>query len=271
MESAERFVGIDVSKKVLDIAVLRTGRSGASPTRRRVSTNWSPRSDPWRRFAGGAGIDGADPAAGGRGGARRGADPDGGGQSAPGAGLRQGSPADGWPRRTGWTRRSLRASAWPSGRVPPGCLDAEAQALEAQLERRRQVVTMITAEKNRLSSTVGPVRNGHPAPHRLAGKGVAQAGRGSEQAHPTELRYGGSERTCFGASPGWGRCSGPRSWRRSPSSGSWAASRSRACSGSPRSTATAGCCAGGAPCGEVGRRLVRPCTWPRLRPPATIR
>ena len=36
--------------------------------------------------------------------------------------------------------------------------DAEAQALEAHVERRRQVVTMITAEKNRLSSTVGPVR-----------------------------------------------------------------------------------------------------------------
>ena len=36
--------------------------------------------------------------------------------------------------------------------------DAATQALEAHVERRRQVVTMITAEKNRLSSAAGLVR-----------------------------------------------------------------------------------------------------------------
>ena len=34
--------------------------------------------------------------------------------------------------------------------------DAEAQALEAQLARRRQVVTMLTAEKNRLGTATKP-------------------------------------------------------------------------------------------------------------------
>ena len=55
--------------------------------------------------------------------------------------------------------------------------DAEAQALEAQLERRRQVVTMITAEKNR------------PAP------------------------WGRSARTSSATSPGWERSCA--SWTRS--------------------------------------------------------
>jgi len=36
--------------------------------------------------------------------------------------------------------------------------DAETQALEAQLARRRQVVSMIAAEKNRLGTAAGPVR-----------------------------------------------------------------------------------------------------------------
>ena len=38
--------------------------------------------------------------------------------------------------------------------------DAETQALEAQLARRRQVVTMITAEKNRLGTATKPVHKG---------------------------------------------------------------------------------------------------------------
>ena len=38
--------------------------------------------------------------------------------------------------------------------------DAETQALEAQLARRRQVVTMLTAEKNRLGTATKPVHKG---------------------------------------------------------------------------------------------------------------
>ena len=266
MESAERFVGIDVSKKVLDIAVLPDG------------TQWSVPNTP-------QGIDELVAALGPLAPVLVVLESTGGLQRAVVAGLaaaqiptavvnprqvRDFAKASGRLAKTDRLDAEVIARFGMAIRPRPTRLpDAEAQALEAHVERRRQVVTMITAEKNRLSSTVGPVRKDIQRHIAWLGKELRKLDEElSKRIHGT--RYGGSERTCFGASPGWGRCSGPRSWRRSPSWGSWAASRSRACSGSPRSTATAERCAGGARCGEVGRQPVRPCTWPRLRPRATI-
>ena len=112
------------------------------------------------------------------GGARRSAAPDSGGQSAPGARLCRGG------------HRPLRQGDPAASRLP----DAARQALEAHLERRRQVVTMITAEKNRLGSAAGPVRK-DIQPHCLAEKGASQDGGGAKQAHPRESGMTAAGRT----------------------------------------------------------------------------
>ena len=155
MESAERFVGIDVSKKVLDIAVLPDG------------TQWSVPNTP-------QGIDELVAALGPLAPVLVVLESTGGLQRAVVAGLaaaqiptavvnprqvRDFAKASGRLAKTDRLDAEVIARFGMAIRPRPTRLpDAEAQALEAQLERRRQVVTMITAEKNRLSSTVGPVR-----------------------------------------------------------------------------------------------------------------
>ena len=155
MESAERFVGIDVSKKVLDIAVLPDG------------TQWSVPNTP-------QGIDELVAALGPLAPTLVVLESTGGLQRAVVAGLaaaqiptavvnprqvRDFAKASGRLAKTDRLDAEVIARFGMAIRPRPTRLpDAEAQALEAQLERRRQVVTMITAEKNRLSSTVGPVR-----------------------------------------------------------------------------------------------------------------
>ena len=62
-----------------------------------------------------------------------------------------------WPRRTVWTPRfwyGLGQAVKPPVRTLP---DERTQALEAVLTRRRQVVAMLTAEKNRLHSAPASV------------------------------------------------------------------------------------------------------------------
>ena len=155
MESEERFVGIDVSKKVLDIAVLPDG------------TQWSVPNTP-------QGIDELVAALGPLAPVLVVLESTGGLQRAVVAGLaaaqiptavvnprqvRDFAKASGRLAKTDRLDAEVIARFGMAIRPRPTRLpDAEAQALEAQLERRRQVVTMITAEKNRLSSTVGPVR-----------------------------------------------------------------------------------------------------------------
>ena len=71
--------------------------------------------------------------------------------------------------------------------------DADTQALAALVARRRQVLTMMTAEKNRLSRAVPEVRpyiqdhTLYPGPHRLARAGTQQSGRRPERPHPTKF------------------------------------------------------------------------------------
>ena len=155
MESAERFVGIDVSKKVLDIAVLPD------------VTQWSVPNTP-------QGIDELVAALGSLAPVLVVMESTGGLQRAVVAGLaaaqiptavvnprqvRDFAKASGRLAKTDRLDAEVIARFGMAIRPRPTRLpDAEAQALEAHVERRRQVVTMITAEKNRLSSTVGPVR-----------------------------------------------------------------------------------------------------------------
>ena len=155
MESAERFVGIDVSKKVLDIAVLPDG------------TQWSVPNTP-------QGIDELVAALGPLAPVLVVLESTGGLQRAVVAGLAAAQiPAAvvnprqvrDFAKASGRLAKTDRLDAEVIGHFgmamrprPTRLPDAEAQALEAHVERRRQVVTMITAEKNRLSSTVGPVR-----------------------------------------------------------------------------------------------------------------
>ena len=154
MESAERFVGIDVSKKVLDIAVLPD------------VTQWSVPNTP-------QGIDELVAALGPLAPVLVVLESTGGLQRAIVAGLaaaqiptavvnprqvRDFAKASGRLAKTDRLDAEVIARFGMAIRPRPTRLpDAEAQALEAHVERRRQVVTMITAEKNRLSSTVGPV------------------------------------------------------------------------------------------------------------------
>ena len=166
----------------------RTGRSGASPTRRRELTNWSPRSDPWRwcwwcwNRPGGlqravvAGLaaaqiptavvnprqvrDFAKASAAGQDG------PAGRGGHWP---LRHGHAAAAHPS----ARRGSTGAGGARGAKAAGGHDDHGGKEPSEQHRG-----------------AGP--QGHPAPHRLAGKGVAQAGRGAEQAHPTESGMAGA-------------------------------------------------------------------------------
>lgn len=54
--------------------------------------------------------------------------------------------------------------------------DEEAQALGALLARRRQLVVMLTTERNRLQSALPPSAPATPSPHPMAGGGAAGAG-----------------------------------------------------------------------------------------------
>ena len=155
MEPEERFVGIDVSKKVLDIAVLPDG------------TQWSVPNTP-------RGIDEVVAALGplapvlvvleSTGGLHR---PVVAGLAAaqiPTAVVNPRQVRD-FAKASGQLAKTDRLDAEVIARFgkairprPTRLPDAATQALEAHVERRRQVVTMITAEKNRLSSAAGLVR-----------------------------------------------------------------------------------------------------------------
>lgn len=155
MKPEERFVGIDVSKTVLDIAVLPDGTQWSVPNTAQgideLAATLKPLAPALAVLESTGGLHRA---------------------VAAGLAAAQVPTAVVNPRR-------VRDFAKASGRLaktdrldaeviahfgrairprPTRLPDAATQALEAHLERRRQVVTMITAEKNRLSSAVGPVR-----------------------------------------------------------------------------------------------------------------
>ncbi len=155
MEPEERFVGIDVSKTVLDIAVLPDGTQWSVPNTAQgideLAAALKPQAPTLVVLESTGSLH--RPVAAGLAAAqlptavvnpRR---------------VRDFAKASGRLAKTDRLDAEVIAHFGKAVRPRPTRLpDAATQALEAHLERRRQVVTMITAEKNRLSSAVGPVR-----------------------------------------------------------------------------------------------------------------
>ena len=165
MESEERYVGIDVSKRQLDIAVLPDG------------TQWSVPNTP-------KGVEGLAARLSRLSPALAVVEATGGLERA----MLDGLAAAGVPAALVNPRR-VRDFAKASGRLaktdrldaavlaqfgrlmqpePRPAPDAPTRELEGLLERRRQVVAMLTAEENRLGQAQGAVRSAISAPHRLA-------------------------------------------------------------------------------------------------------
>ena len=211
MESEERFVGIDVSKTVLDIAVLPDGMQWSLPNTAQGIDELVAALKPLAPALAVLESTGSlhRPVAAGLAAAqlptavvnpRR---------------VRDFAKASGRLAKTDRLDAEVIAHFGKAIRPRPTRLpDAATQALEAHLERRRQVVTMITAEKNRLSSA-GPqsARTSSatsPGWKRSCTRSTRSCARASAR-----IRHGAHGRICSGASPAWGRCSEPRSWRRS--------------------------------------------------------
>ncbi|TWT73853.1 Transposase [Posidoniimonas polymericola] len=143
--------------------------------------------------------------------------------------------------------------------------------LQQRIARRRQLVGMLTTEKNRLQQTTSKlvrktiqsvINTLHKHWEPLTSSCTKRFGR-----RPSGVR----RRTCCRACP----ASEPK--RRSPCSPScpsWAAalgSRSPRWSGSPRLTTTAGSDAASGPPPAAGRAFARPSTWPPWSPPSITR
>ena len=92
-----------------------------------------------------------------------------------------------WPKPTALTRGSLRTLRRPSSRRPAPLPDAETQELRALLVRRRQLVEMVSAERARLDTAPAGDPGGHPGPSRLADHritGLDDALTHASQTHP---------------------------------------------------------------------------------------
>jgi hypothetical protein len=144
--------------------------------------------------------------------------------------------------------------------------DAQTQELRALLERRQQLIGMRTAAQNPSRGRAGALRRTSrpilPGSMRASPRWTTTWRRRSGRA-----RWGEKTTTCRRVPRALARCGrGPCSWN-SPSWGRSRGSRLRPWSVWPHSIATAGPCAVGVPSGEAARTCV-PCStwghsWPR--------
>ena len=148
MEGEARFVGIDVSKAQLDVAVRPTGKRWTLPYDQTEIEGLIPQivdlEPALVLLEATGGLELPLVAGPGRGGAAGG----GGGQPTPGQGLRQGHRNAGQDRHSG---RGVLAHFADAVRPEVRPLkDAETQVLNSLTARRHQVMTMLVSEKNRL-------------------------------------------------------------------------------------------------------------------------
>ena len=230
MSQTATFVGIDVSKAHLDVAVRPAGAAfrvandpaglaelvarlkplGPGPGR--------PGGHRRLRAAGRRRLPGRRPAG------RR-------SQPPPGPRLRQGG------RPAGQDRPDRRGGAGPLRRGGPApeprpAEPAERPALDALLTRRRQLIEMQVMESNRLETAAdagGPGRD-RPAP-RLARRASWRTPTGGSTRRSGPARPGKRRTSCCGASRGSGRWSAGRCWRPCPSWGPSTAARPAALAG----------------------------------------
>ena len=97
--------------------------------------------------------------------------------------------------------------------------DAESQVLNSLTARRRQVLTMLVSEKNRLGTAIS-------APYRLVGTGVERLGQGVKAVSASKSSMAREGRPSAHRSA-WGSSSLSPCWPTSPSWALWTAGRSR--------------------------------------------
>ena len=255
------FVGIDVAKATLDVAVRPAGEP------------WSAANDEAgiaragaAAAAAGAGADRAGSDGGLRDGARRGAGgrgPDGGGgQSAPGAGLCPGHGATGQDGRAGCPGPGPVCGA-RAARARGRCPTRPLQALDALLTRRRQLLEMLVAEQNRLGFAAAAVRRDITQHIHWLAAPAARRGRGPRAGGRAAARCGGSRRICCAAC----RASGPVVSRtllgELPELGTLTHKQIAALVGVAPRARDSGTLRGQADrLGRAGRRCAPCCTWP---------
>jgi transposase len=143
------------------------------------------------------------------------------------------------------------AAIEPSPSVLP---DQEAQALQAILTRRRQLILMLVSEKNRLLMAPEAVARRIRAHIRWLEKELERIDGELDEAVQNTAKFGAVTRNCLGACRGWDPCSPGRFWPSCPNSGPSPTSASRPWWASLPSTATPGRCGASGRCGAAGLR-----------------
>ena len=133
------------------------------------------------------------------------------------------------------------------------------------MERRRQVVTMITGRRT-VCSTVGPVRK--DIQRHIAWLEKELRKLDEELSKRIQRPVWREREDLLRSVPGVGPVLGMTLLAEVPELGELGGKQIASLLGVAPFNRDSGMLRGPAPCGEVGRRLVRPCTWPRLRPRA---
>lgn len=140
--------------------------------------------------------------------------------------------------------------------------DDAAQLLEGLLTRRRQLVEMLTAEKNRLGFARGPVKRDISQHIRWLEKRLADVDHDLHEAVTASPLYQ-AKAALLRSVPGVGPVTTFTLLATLPESAISHAARLPPSSGSRRSIGTAAPSAANAWCGAVEPRSERPSTWPR--------
>jgi transposase len=136
---------------------------------------------------------------------------------------------------------------------------AAAQLLDALVTRRRQLIEMLTAETNRLGVARGPVQRDIRQHSAGLSAGCTTSTR-SWRPRSRPVPSGGRRTTCCRACPGWAASSRARCSPNCPSWGSSRGGRLRRLWAWPRSIATVASAAGAAWSGADAPRCARCCT-----------
>ena len=148
--------------------------------------------------------------------------------------------------------------------------DAQAQELSALLTRRRQLVGMLTAERQRLD-TAGPAVRRHIQRHiAWLEQELADLDRHLHDAVQASPLWREQE-DLLRSVPGIGPTTALSLLAEVPELGQLDRKAIAAWSASPRSTVRAAPCVDGASSGAGAPVSARPCTWPRWSPPSTTR
>jgi transposase len=144
--------------------------------------------------------------------------------------------------------------------------DEATRYLGALVARRRQLLEMLVAERNRRQAA-DPALHGRIDAHLCwLEEALAEIGRDLDEA-VRGARPGRPRRRCSARCPASGTSARARCWPSCPSSAPSPVGRRPLWSGWRRSAATAASCGTGAPSGAAGRPCAPACTWLQSRRP----